>query len=152
MGSDGSGREGAITCPDDGNCTFEVLQNRSLDILEDNLGKLYQEISEGDKLVLKFEYKRNEIPDTVDSHYRELIFVEFDPKDLPLELRDSALKKNKVLFARWCYCKGQTGYYEVDKGILTITKEKNNYRLGLEFKIDEVPQIITSIDQSFALN
>jgi len=42
-------------CPEDGICTFEVLQNKKLKLLQDGIGKLYQNISDGDKIILKFE-------------------------------------------------------------------------------------------------
>ena len=65
-----------------------------------------------------------------------------------MELSNSELKKVNLIFARFCYCKGQTGYYQVRKGNLIIKKEEdNNYHLHLTFKVDEVPQIITEINQ-----
>ena len=140
-----------LSCPEDGVCTFEILENKSLKLLNDGIGKLYPDISNGDNIILKFEYKRNEIPNTVDGHYSELVYVELNPNNLTFELENSQLKEVKILFARLCFCRGQTGYYKVNKGKLTITKEMNNYQFNFEFKIDEVPQIITSISQTFIL-
>lgn len=138
-------------CPENGVCAFEVLHNKSLKLLKDGIGKLYPDISDGDNIILKFEYKRNEIPNTMDSSYRELIYVELDPNNLTLELENSQLKEVKLLFARLCFCRGQTGYYNVNKGKLSITKKGDNYQFNLDFEINEVPQIITSISQSFIL-
>lgn len=147
-----SEREGAnFNCPEDGICSFEVLHDKALTLLHDGFGELYPEISEGKNIILKFEYKRNEIPNTVDGNYSELIYVELDSNNLNIELKNSKLQEAKVLFARFCFCKGQTGYYKVEKGKLSLTKESNSYRFNLEFKIDEVPQIITSIHQLFDL-
>ena len=139
-------------CPDDGVCTFEVLQNKSLSILKDEFRNLYPKISDGDNIILKFEYKRNEIPNTVDGHYSELIYVELNSNKLIIELENSKLQEVNLLFARLCFCRGQTGYYKVKKGKLSISKENDKYQFNLEFKIDEVPQIITSINQTFTLN
>jgi hypothetical protein len=139
-------------CPQDGVCTFEVLQNKSLKLLKDGIGKLYPDISYGDKIILKFEYKRNEIQNAVDDNYSELIYVELNPNNLNIELENSDLQEVKLLFARLCFCRGQTGYYKVKKGSLSITKKNENYQFKLEFKIDEVPQIITSINKFFVLN
>jgi len=138
-------------CPEEGLCTFEVFQNKKMELLNDGIGKLYPKISEGNNLILKFEYKRNEIPNTADSNYSELIYAELNTNNLIKELEDSQLQDIKLLFARLCFCKGHTGYYKVNNGNLSITKENNNYRFNLEFKIDEVPQIITSINQVFSL-
>ena len=138
-------------CPEDGICTFEVLQNKKLKLLQDGIGKLYPDISDGDKIILKFEYKRNEIPNTVDGNYSELIFVELNPDNLIIELENSKLQEVKMLFARLCFCRGQTGYYKVNNGKLSLIKEGNNYQFNLEFKINEVPQIVTSINWLFTL-
>ena len=141
-----------IYCPKDGICTFEILKSRSLKILKDEFDNLYPEISDGDNIILKFEYKRNEIPNTVDGHYSELIYVELNSNKLIIELENSKLQEVNLLFARLCFCRGQTGYYKVKKGKLAISKENDKYQFNLEFKIDEVPQIITSINQTFTLN
>jgi hypothetical protein len=141
-----------IPCPDDGVCALEVLQGKSLEWLEDPFGNRYPEISDGSAVVLKFEYKRHEIPNTADSDYRELIFMEL-PADKPaMSLKDGELVKAKVLFARLCFCRGQTGYYPVTKGSLSITEINNKYQLSLDFKVDEVPQVINAIKESFVLN
>jgi len=41
-------------CPEDGNCTFEVLTNSSLSLLTDGIGQLYPQVKKGNKTVLKF--------------------------------------------------------------------------------------------------
>jgi len=139
-------------CPKDGTCTFELMPNKSLKTQNDNLGALNMEIVNGKSLVFKFEYKRNEIPKTMDSQYIEQIFMALDPNNLEMKLKDSELKSVNLMFARFCYCKGQTGYYRVRQGELAIKKtEDTTYQLHLNFKVDEVPQIITEINQVFKL-
>ena len=140
-------------CPEDGTCTFEVLQNKTLEIKKDNFGALYPEIKGGDNIVLKHEYKRHEIPNTVDGHYSEQILMELNPDNLDLELENLEFKNIKVLFARFCYCKGQTGYYPVKQGKLAISKlSKDKFKLNLNFKVDEMPQVITEIKEEFSLD
>jgi len=139
-------------CPDDGTCTFEVLKNKSLNILKTDLEETYTDITDGQSHVLKFEYRRNEIANTADGQYIEQVFIELNPNNLEVELKDSEFKKAKVMFARLCYCKGQTGFYEISQGNLLIKKVANKtYRLVLDFKQDEVPQIITAINEEFSL-
>jgi len=139
-------------CPDDGVCTFQVLQNKSLNILQDEFGNTYPEVSDGDLMILKFQYKRKEIPNTMDSSYSELIYIELNSNNLILDLENSQLQEVKLLFARLCFCRGQTGYYKVKNGKLSISKEDDKYRFNLEFKVNEVPQVITLINESFSLN
>jgi len=145
-------RQNVLTtnCPDDGTCTFEVLKDKSLNILKTDLEETYTEITDGQSYVLKFEYKRNEIANTVDGQYIEQVFIELNLNNLEVELKDSEFKKAKVMYARFCYCKGQTGYYSVTQGNLLIKKfEDKGYQLTLDFKQDEVPQIITKIQDFF---
>ncbi|WP_428741847.1 hypothetical protein [Tenacibaculum sp.] len=137
-------------CPEEGNCSFKLLKNKSLNILTDNLGELYTKINEGDNLVLVFEYEKNMNLDLQDSGYKEQIFIELNPNALEIETYN--LKTKKLVFARLCYCKGQTGYYKIKKGNLSIKKVKNkNYHIMLNFKVDEVPQVISTVNQVFSL-
>jgi len=137
-------------CPNDGVCTFEASRQKSITISQSSLGEMYPEINNGDKILLKFEYKRNEIQNVMDSSYNEIIYIEVDPDNIEMNLKDSELENVKLIFARFCYCKGQTGYYLVENGNLSIKKVNGtSYQLSLEFKVSEVPQIISSIQEVF---
>lgn len=139
-----------MTCPENGMCSFEILKNKTLQIKTDNFGSKYPEIAEGNLFVLKFEYKKHGNSNYQDSGYREEIFIELDVNNLEIETEN--LKDRKIYFARWCYCKGQTGYYQVNQGKLAITKKaENNYQLQLSFKVEEVPQIINEIKHTFSI-
>lgn len=139
-------------CPEDGICTFEVLKNKSLQVKKDGIGALYPVFIEGKTNVLKFEYKRNDIPNTQDGNYSELIYVELPQEIENIEIANNNLSNLNVLFARLCFCRGQTGYYKVSKGLLEINKNNDNsFNFKLNFKIDEVPQIISVIEETFSL-
>lgn len=140
-------------CPSNGVCTFEVLKNQSLEIKKDAIGALYPSLIEGDTHILKFEYKRNEIANTQDGHYSELIYVEIPQTIENIEVSNNDLAKHKILFARLCFCRGQTGYYKITQGNLKLKEiGKGEYNLQLDFKTDEVPQVITSVNETFSLN
>jgi hypothetical protein len=144
-------KKSQTTCPDDGTCSFEILNNKSLLLKYDTTNQLYPEIVDAENIVFKFEYKRNEIANVEDGGYQELMFLELNPKDITQKIEDTSLQKVKLLFARLCFCRGQTGYYKVRKGSLNITSLNNDsYKLELNFKIDEVPQIIKSISETFS--
>jgi len=102
-------------CPEDGNCTFEVLTNSSLNLQTDGIGQLYPEVKKGNKTVLKFEYKRSVDPRIADGGYTEIVYAEIDPKTENLSLSDEQLTSANVVFGRLCYCKGQAGYFELTK-------------------------------------
>ena len=137
-------------CPQDGNCSYEVLKNQRITYNYSNLSKFYPSFSKGNKHVFKFEYKRNNSPNIQDSSYREEVFIELDTNNL--EIETTVFKGQKIIFARWCYCKGQTGYYKIEKGKLSVKKiKKNTYQLKFTFKMDQVPQVITEINHVFSL-
>lgn len=137
-------------CPEEGTCSVEILENKALQIKTDEMQGIYPKIVHGEHFVLKFEYINKGNTSYQDSSYREEIFVELDKNNLEFETEN--LKDKKLFFARWCYCKGQTGYYKINKGKLSVTKiDDENFHLGLSFKIDEVPQIINEIKHTFNL-
>lgn len=139
-------------CPIDGACSLKVEQNKTLNIINDRSPTLYPEIVNGENIILTFEYKRHEIPDTADGHYIEQLLLELDPNNLEAILSGNTLQNVKLLFARFCYCKGQTGYYKITNGTLKIEKlNKNRYYISLDFSQDSVPQIIDSIGEIFEL-
>ncbi|MGB5417391.1 MAG: hypothetical protein WBN21_01070, partial [Algibacter sp.] len=101
-----------VNCPEDGQCTYEIFKNKTLEIKKDNLGSIYPELTIGNGFVLKFEYKKLENTNYQDAGYREEIFIELDQENLQFETTE--LIDKKLFFARWCYCKGQTGYYKIN--------------------------------------
>lgn len=139
-----------MVCPEDGVCSFEIIENKTLQIKTDELQGTYPELINGSSFVLKFEYKKGN-DNYQDSSYREEIFIELDKNNLEFETVD--LKKTKLLFARWCYCKGQAGYYKINQGKLSvIKKDADSFELNMSFKIEEVPQIINQINYTFKLD
>ena len=131
-------------CPEDGNCTFEVLTNSSLNLQTDGIGQLYPEVKKGNKTVLKFEYKRSVDPRIADGGYTEIVYAEIDPKTDNLSLSDEQLTSANVVFGRLCYCKGQAGYFRVDQGALEISTAKDQSKTyAFSFTTDKVPQRLT---------
>ncbi|WP_299250426.1 hypothetical protein [uncultured Lacinutrix sp.] len=141
-----------ILCPEDGICSFNILKNKTYNIKIDEFGNSYSELLDGEKTVLKFEYKRNEIEGFQDSNYREVIYIEIDSKGLELNLTDVDLKKANVGFERYCFCRGQTGAYAISQGNLLLTNIKENeYSITLNFATDKVPHVIKIIKENFTL-
>ena len=121
----------AVNCPENGDCTIELLPNTSLEFKKDEFGNLYPVISEGNKTIFKYIYTRKTVPNTQDSNYTELVFAELDSVISPKTFTNETLKDAKLHFGRLCYCKGETGYYPVKNGEFSITKSTKN-----SFKID----------------
>jgi hypothetical protein len=147
-----SSKTAATFCPEDGKCELHVLKNSQLLIKKDEFGATYPHVEAGNFIVLKFEYKKDEIPNTADSNYSELVYIQLNPDSLEMELKDKNLSNVKLLFGRLCFCRGQTGYYRINSGHLSIKNiEENTYQINLEFTTDQVPQIITRLHESIQL-
>lgn len=137
-----------VSCPEGGDCVFEVLQNSELTLKRDEFGKLYPEISEGDHLVLRYEFKKQPIADAQDSHYSELLFLELKEGMELVSLKDQELQQVKMTFARLCYCKDAVGYFPVKKGHLLISRSEGSLMIKAGFRVGKVPQILTEIEET----
>ncbi|WP_026754495.1 hypothetical protein [Sediminibacter sp. Hel_I_10] len=111
-------------CPENGICTFDVIKDKAYEIKKDEFGNSYLDIFDGKKIVLKFKYKRNEISETADSNYEEVIYAQLDQEEIELVLNNEELKNVNLSFGRLCFCKGQTGYYSIDRGSLSVKKSR----------------------------
>ncbi|MCK5638937.1 MAG: hypothetical protein KAH67_09505, partial [Flavobacteriaceae bacterium] len=134
--------------PEGGDCVFEVLKNSSLQIKIDDFGKIYPEIIPGNKLVIKYHYKRDEVENAMDSNYSEYVYFEIDPNEKQIILKDKDLQKVKMLFGRICFCRDDGGYFKVTNGDLFLFNSNNNLQLNLKFKMKKVPQIIKEVNEN----
>lgn len=135
-------------CPESGICTIELLKNKSLNVKNDEFGKIYYNLEENDtKNVVRYTFEKDKDSTLQDSGYREEIIFEINTNLNELTLSGKKLQETKMLFGRFCYCKGATGYYKIENGTLLLKKEKENISLDLDFKITEVPQIVTKINR-----
>jgi len=141
-----------LDCPENGNCSVELISNKSIEFKQDDFGSSYPVISEGNKTILKYTYSKTPILNTQDSNYTELIYAELNKEISEMELTGKELQNIKLHFGRLCFCKGETGYYAVNNGKFKITKtSKNSIKIALDFKISEVPQIISKIEETISL-
>lgn len=128
-------------CPTDGNCKIEVFKETKLVVKQDEFGHNYYEKEyDPNKKVIKYSYSRKVKGDIQDAGYREEVVFELDHLENQKHV-DSDLQQTKMLFGRFCFCKGQTGNYKVSQGILSIQDQKAT----LDFTVSEVPQIMKNI-------
>ena len=131
-------------CPKAGSCTVELLQNKSMVVTQNENRINYTLTDNPEKNVIVFKYNKTVKGNLQDASYREEIIFETNQAITNGNLSDSGLQSTQMLFGRFCYCKGQTGYYKVNKGKMTI----GSRGLELDFSISEVPQIINYIQLS----
>ena len=137
----------ASDCPKNGTCTTELIKNRTIVLKTDEFGQSYYTLEDSANVnVIKFTYDKTVKGDIQDAGYREEIVFEWNPRTKSLS--DVGLQKTKMLFGRFCFCRGQTGYYKITKGRLTVANKSKKRLLTLQFKTDEVPQITQKISIS----
>lgn len=140
------------SCLSDGDCQLEILTNTSLIVQTDEFKNTFITFKSSDKTVIKYTYKRHELPNTADAHYEEHFYFEI-PKGLhTISLSDLELQDVKATYARLCYCKGTSGYYKVKRGNLLVVKENKNLKINAKFEIENIPQLINLIDVEISLN
>ena len=139
-------------CSENSECTMELVPNKTITFKKDNTGVLYPEITEGEKTLLKYTFKKNPLPNIQDSNYSEIIYAELNETISEITLADEELQNIKLYFGRLCFCKGETGYFPIKNGVFKISKgEKKSFNVDFDFIIKEVPQVITHINESISL-
>lgn len=136
-----------INCPEGGDCIFEILKDSSLKLATDNVGKLYPEVIPGDKIVVKFEYKKDEVEGVMDAGLSEYVYLEFDPDQQQVLLKDKELQKVKMIYGKVCFC-SDMGYYRVKQGNLFLFNRQGNLQIRSSFKVSKVRQVIKEIDEN----
>ena len=138
-------------CMDDATCSIEIIPRSNLLIKEDAFNNTYIEIEPGTKTVIKYLFERNEIPNTADSNYSEMIYLETDNYDKNIRFKNESLAQVKMVYGRLCFCKGSSGYFKVKKGELELILKKNELTLKSNFSIDNIPQLLTEINENITL-
>lgn len=137
---------------DNGESSLELIPNKTIEFKKDAFGIVYPIISEGDKTIFKYTYKRNPISNTQDSNYTEIIYAELDKNITKTTLTNEKLQTIKLYFGRLCYCKGETGYYPITNGNFKISElTKKSFKIDFEFTVKEVPQLISKINETVSL-
>ncbi|MFD1293122.1 hypothetical protein ACFQ5N_04665 [Lutibacter holmesii] len=138
-------------CPKSGTCLLELIPNKSLNFKTDEFGNVYPVIDDGTKTLFKYSFTKNPISDTEDSNYTEIVYAELDlTKDL--QLQNETLKEIKMHYGRLCFCKGESGYFPVSKGVFNLTKTAPNLvKIDVNFIIKKVPQIVSEIHETVSL-
>lgn len=128
-------------CPKDGDCTIAIEPNKRLSSSIDNFGALEYTLAEdANKSVAHFNYVRKVKGNLQDAGYREELLIELD--NAWLKSNSSANAENsKLIFGRFCFCKGQTGYYDVPNAQVT----KNGRIVTVQLSPPQVPHIIKEL-------
>lgn len=138
-------------CIDNAVCNIELIPKSNLLIKEDEFKNTYIEFEKGNNTIIKYQLKKNELPNTADSHYSEIIYLEIDNYNKSLNLKNEDLQQVKMIYGRLCYCKGSSGYFKVNKGSLELILSKNKLSLNANFNVENIPQIVSQINEKISL-
>lgn len=138
-------------CPKDGTCNVEITPGKTVTLKTTEDGSLYYVLEDQPNMkVIKYVYNRTVKGDLQDASYREEVIFELADSQNSFQINDTALQNHKVIFGRFCYCKGQAGYYAINEGSLSVTETSETKKIvHLKLKTDKVPQIISEV--SFSL-
>lgn len=138
-------------CPTGGTCTVEVQKNKILNVLEDGTGALYPQIIEGEHTVVVYTFLKEGPEGTADGDYSETIHFMIPKGTEAATYSDASLQDVKLLFGKHCYCKGEAGYYPVEKGSLKVLHEKSSVTFNLDFKMEHPSHELNNITQHRSL-
>ena len=129
-------------CTKNAKCTQEILSESGLVIEQDVTGKPFYAIAEKKgTTVYRYIMSQNQDQQYVDGGYREEIIFE-----LPSDFKNGTISgkqilETKALFGVFCFCKDKAGYYKINEGKITKTKES----ILVEFSPVIADQKVTSI-------
>ncbi len=127
------------------------LDNSSLIIKEDATGHLYPVIVSGDRIVIEYKYEEKGEEGTVDGDYSETLHFEISKNTKELCLKDDQLTNVKLLFGKHCFCKGEAGYYYINKGKLKVLKLDKEIYFEINFNIEEPSSMLKRISKYLKL-
>ncbi len=120
-------------CPKGFECKSEIMNNKSITILDDSIGKLYPKFENSeDYNVFKYTYIYEGRPEIADDSYEEAIYFQIPKDSKSLNIKDKELSEVKMLVQKSCFCR-DAGYELVSNGNLKLEKLKNSYNIQLEF-------------------
>lgn len=118
-----------------------LFKNKSMNIDSGN-GYLSYKMENSEKTnVMQFVYERDMDQAVHDGGYREEVVFEVPNTISEQHYEDVGLQNTKMLFGRYCFCRGKTGLYKVIQGKLHVKSSKKETHFELQFKITEVPQV-----------
>ena len=95
--------------------------------------------------------KKREQEGTIDGDYSETLHFEISKNTKELCLKDDQLTKVKLLFGKHCFCKGEAGYYYINKGKLKVLKLNKEIYFDINFSIEETSSKLKRVSKYLKL-
>ena len=125
--------------------TLYLLKNKTLDTATVNGSFTYQVKDNAATDVVQYTYEKDMDKVAVDGGLREELLFEIPKGNFDLSLANTDLQKTKMLFGRYCYCRGQNGIFTITDGHLTVTRQNDELVVTLDFHQKHIPQAFEKI-------
>lgn len=122
-----------------------LFKNKKLEVSQTGGSLTYTMVDNDKTNVIQFSYEKDLDKMAYDGGYREEVVFEFPNDTAQQNYADAELNNTKMLFGRYCFCRGYTGLYKVNQGKLHLAVSKKQTHFELQFKVTEVPQVTTEI-------
>lgn len=120
-------------CPEGYECYAEVIADKTINLLEDTIGKTYIKLEDSKNYnVIKYTYLYQGDPQISDDTYRENVYFQISKAGKSLELSDKDLTEVNLIIQKACFCR-DSGYELIKDGDLKVNKVKNTYNIELNF-------------------
>lgn len=129
----------------------ETKMNTIYSLVEDTTGSLYPAFETGNATTLIFNYTEKGASGTADGDYTETVHLMIPNDSNSLKLKDQNLQQLKMVFGKFCFCRGEAGYYKVTNGSVSIKNEKGLITIKASFEIPETSNKISTIEQVVVL-
>lgn len=134
------------SCPSEGKCSTNLIDNKSLEIKTDPTGAIYYELIDNLKSsVIKYEYDEARDTTLQDNAYKEEVLIEIPNEFKEINSKKSELNSVKMIFGKHCFCREQAGIYIIKNGKINSKNKNNNTFLTIEFSIPNIDHKINKI-------
>ncbi|WP_130736324.1 hypothetical protein [Flavobacterium sp. J27] len=133
-----------FSCPNEGHCFLEVLNETSLEIKTINNALLLSLSDDKEKTTIHFQYSKNLEEMAVDGGYREEYFFEIDNRNHRADLKNEALQQVKMLYGKYTNSRGNNnGLHFLKNGHLNY--EINEGKINFSFTTNLLDPLIKEI-------
>lgn len=124
-------------CPENVDCSFEILQNQSLAVNTDEFNQSYYKLEENpNKVVFKYQYKLKTDKEIMDAGYLEEVLFEMDKNYGDFSFAGKELQNTKLILNVMCFCRsGKVGAHKISEG--KIVKKGNQLSISIPKVIED---------------
>lgn len=124
-------------CPENVDCTFEIVKNQGLLVQTDEFGQSYYQLEENpEKVVFKYTHKLKTDKEIMDAGYLEEVLFEMDKNYNDFSFSGKELQNTKLILNVMCFCRsGKVGAHKISEG--SIVKKGKQLSISIPKVIDD---------------